>query len=269
MLFYDNKNKYIKILYSYNIVMSNDQLSASNINSLFAEVQKMINCDPECQQKREAERLQLRYELSKANLASAPAMVEETHKNYVTYAEGETAWNELYEQQLQEEAQKKADDFKQTQEEIKINIQRQLDSYGGVLLNYKNIVDLYLKYKQENAELVKELKQTSNDVLTNERKTYYQDQQSDVLKFYYYYIILVIYIICIIFFAAISFIYPSQTNWKIRIGIFILFVFLPFIATRLLGFFIYIVYEIYYMLPKNVYKENINDNLRLNKYKNI
>ncbi len=249
--------------------MPNDQLSASNINSLFAEVQKMINCDPECQQKRETERLRLRYELSKARLASAPAMVEQTHKNYIVHSEGESAWNELYEQQLQEEAQKKADEFKEKQEEIKTNIQRQLDSYGGVLLNYKNIADLYLKYKEENVQLVKELKQTSNDVLTNERKTYYQDQQSDVLKFYYYYIILLIYIICVVFFGVISFIYPSQTNWKIRVAIFILFVCLPFIATRLLGLFIYIVYEIYYMLPKNVYKENIDDNLGLNKYKNI
>lgn len=249
--------------------MPNDQMSASNINALFADVQKMINCDPECQQKRETERLRLRYELSKARLASAPAMVEQTHKNYIIHAEGETAWNELYEQQLEEEAQKKADEFKEKQEEIKINIQRQLDSYGGVLLNYKNIADLYLKYKEENAKLVKELKQTSNDVLTNERKTYYQDQQSDVLKFYYYYIILLIYIICVIFFGVISFLYPSQTNWKIRLAIFILFVCLPFIATRLLGLLIYIVYEIYYMLPKNVYKENIDDNLGLNKYKNI
>lgn len=249
--------------------MSNDQFSASNINALFAEIQNMINCDPECQQRKEAEKLKLKYELSKSVLASAPAMVEETHKNYITYTEGETAWNEVYEQQLQEEAQKKADEFKQKQEDIKINIQRQLDSYGGVLLNYKNIAELYLKYKKENVELVKELKKTSNDVLTNERKTYYQDQQSDVLKFYYYYIILLIYIICVVFFGAISFIYPSQTDWKIRFGIFLLFVFLPFIATRLLGFIIYIIYGIYYMLPKNVYKESIDDNLGLNRYKNI
>lgn len=249
--------------------MSNDQFSASKINALISEIQNMINCDPECQQKKEAEKLRLKYELSKSVLASGPAMVEENHKNYVTYTQGETAWNDLYEQKLQEEAQKIADEFKQKQQDIKANIQRQLGSYGGVLLNYKNIAELYLNYKKENAQLVKELKNTSNDVLTNERKTYYQDQQSDVLKFYYYYIILWIYIICVIFFGAISFIYPSQTNWKIRFGIFLLFVLLPFIATRLLGFFIYIVYEIYYMLPKNVYKENIDDTLGINKYKNI
>jgi hypothetical protein len=245
-----------------------NSFDTSKINSLFAEVQKMINCDPECQQKREAEKLRLRYEFSKANLSSAPANVEATHKNYVTFTEGESAWNSLYEKQLKEEVEKKANDFKNKQDEMKKQIQRQLGSYGGVLLNYKNIVELYLKYKKENAELVKDLKNSSNDVLTNERKTYYQDQQSDVLKFYYYYIILLIYVICVIFFGVISFIFPSQISWKIRLGVFILLILLPFISTRLLGIFIYIINEIYNMLPKNIYKENIDDNLGINRIRN-
>ena len=248
--------------------MPTDPMYSSEINALFAEIQNMINCDPECQQKKEAELLKLRYESSISNLAAAPANVVETHRDYVTFTEGETAWNELYEQQLTDEAEKFADDFKKTQEEIKINIQRKLESYGGVLLNYKNIAELYLNYKKENVELVKELKKTSNDILTNERKTYYQDQQSDVLKFYYYYIILWIYIICVVFFGVISFIYPSQTNWKIRLGVFILLILLPFISTRLLGIFIYIIYGIYNMLPKNVYKEDIDDSIGLNQIRN-
>jgi hypothetical protein len=248
--------------------MPNNPSYSSEINALFAEVQNMINCDPACQQKKEAELLKSRYESSISTLASAPSVVVQTQKDYVTFTQGETAWNDLQEKQLIEEAQKNADEFKKTQEEIEINIQRKLESYGGVLLNYKNIAELYLNYKKENVELVKELKKTSNDILTNERKTYYQDQQSDVLKFYYYYILLFIYIICVLFFGVISFIYPSQTNWKIRLGIFILLVLLPFISTRLLGIFIYIIYAIYNILPKNVYKGDIDDSIGLNQIRN-
>ena len=248
--------------------MPNNPSYSSEINALFAEVQNMINCDPACQQKKEAELLKSRYESSISTLASAPSVVVQTQNDYVTFTQGETAWNDLQEKQLIEEAQKNADEFKKTQEEIEINIQRKLESYGGVLLNYKNIAELYLNYKKENVELVKELKKTSNDILTNERKTYYQDQQSDVLKFYYYYILLFIYIICVLFFGVISFIYPSQTNWKIRLGIFILLVLLPFISTRLLGIFIYIIYAIYNILPKNVYKGDIDDSIGLNQIRN-
>jgi hypothetical protein len=240
----------------------------SKMNSLFAELQNMINCDPECQQKRKAENLRLKYEFSKANLEAAPSIVVNSHKNYITFTEGSAAWNDLYEKQLNEEVTKKAQEFKNNQEEIKKQIQRQLSSYGGILLNYKNIAELYLKYKKENAELLKNLKNSANDVLTNERKTYYQDQQSDVLKFYYYYIILFIYVICVIFFGCISFIIPSQINWKIRLGVFILLIVLPFIATRLLGIIIYIIYEIYYMIPKNVYKQSIDDTIGINKIRN-
>jgi len=244
-------------------------INTSQINSLFAQLQEMINCDPECQQKKEAEKLKLKYEFSKSNLVSAPARVEFAHKNYVTFTEGESAWNDVYEKQLKEEVEKKVVEFKKKQEERKKNIQLKIASYGGILMNYKNVVDLYLKYKKENAILIKELKNTNNDILTNERKTYYQDQQSDALKFYYYYIILLIYIICVVFFAIISFIYPSQTSWKIRLFVFIVLIFLPFVSTRLLGIFIYIIYEIYNIFPKNVYKEDIDDTLGINKYKNI
>jgi len=243
-------------------------LDSAKINALFAQVQDMINCDPECQQKKEAEKLMLKHELSKVNLVSAPARVENTYKNYITFTKGEAEWNNLYEQKLKKEVAKKAEDFKRRQEQTKKNIKRQLSSYGAVLLNYKNVVDLYLKYKKENLYLVKELKNSSNDLLTNERKTFYQDQQSDVLKFYYYYIFLFIYVICIIFFGLISLILPSQTNWKIRFGVFILLILLPFISTSLLGIIIYIVYKIYNILPKNVYKEDIEDNLGVDKIRN-
>jgi hypothetical protein len=179
-------------------------VNTSQINSLFAQLQEMINCDPECQQKKEAEKLKLKYEFSKSNLVSAPARVEFAHKNYVTFTEGEAAWDDVYEQQLKEEVEKKVTEFKKKQEERKKNIKLKISSYAGILMNYKNVVDLYLKYKKENAILIKELRNTNNDVLTNERKTYYQDQQSEYLKYYYYYIILVIYIICVVFFAIIT-----------------------------------------------------------------
>jgi len=242
---------------------------SSQINSLIGQFQEIVNCDPVCQQKKELAKLKEKYELSKSNLESAPARVEVAHKNYVTYSEGENAWNDLYEKQLKEEVEKKSDEFLKKQEEHKKNIQLKISSYDSILLNYKNVVDLYLKYKKENEMLVKELRNTSNDLLTNERKTYYQDQQSDILKYYYYYIILTIYIICVVFFGFISLIYPSQTSWKIRLFIFILLILLPFISTRLLGIFIYIIHEIYYMFPKNVYKEDIDDTLGINKYKNM
>jgi hypothetical protein len=115
-------------------------------------------------------------------------------------------------------------------------------------------VDLYTNYKKENVLLFKKLKDESNDVLTNERKTYYEDQQNDVLNVYYYYFLIVLYYIVVICFFIFSLIYPSSIDWKIRVFLGLLFVILPFISTFIFGKIIQIVYWLYSLLPKNVYK---------------
>jgi hypothetical protein len=63
--------------------------------------------------------------------------------------------------------------------------------------------------------------------------------------------------------------YPSKSDWKVRFAIFILFILLPFVSTWILGLFIYIVYEFYNLIPKNVYKEEIDEKINYNQFKNI
>jgi hypothetical protein len=112
---------------------------------------------------------------------------------------------------------------------------------------------LYLNYKKENIELAKELKDNTSDVLTNERKTYYENQGIDTLNFVYYYILLLVYFIFLVGYIVTTLFYPSQLNWKIRFGIFLLLVILPFISPWILAFVISIMYKIYDLLPKNIH----------------
>ena len=100
---------------------------------------------------------------------------------------------------------------------------------------------------------ISELKENTNDVLTNERKTYYQDQGIDSLNFFYSYIFLIVYIIFIICFGIFSFIFPSDIKWYIRLIILISFIILPFVSTKLLSMVIWFFYKIYEVLPRNVH----------------
>jgi hypothetical protein len=134
------------------------------------------------------------------------------------------------------------------------NILSDVKIYSGLLSNLKNVAELYLKYKQENVELAKNLKDEVNDILTNERKTYYQDQGIDNLKFYYYYFLFITYIVCVILFGVFNFIYPSQMSGKIRAAILVMLIILPFISTWILGKIVMFFYNIYGLLPKNVHK---------------
>jgi ABC-type transport system involved in cytochrome bd biosynthesis fused ATPase/permease subunit len=112
---------------------------------------------------------------------------------------------------------------------------------------------LYLKYTQENAILTKKLKDESNDILTNERKTYYQDQGIDTLKFFYSYFLITIYAICVIGFGVSSFVFPSKFEWKIRVGILVGLILLPFICTWILALIVNSLHKIYSVLPKNAH----------------
>jgi hypothetical protein len=64
-----------------------------------------------------------------------------------------------------------------------------------------------------------------------------------------------IYIICLIGFIIFSLMYPSQSSWIIKLATFIGFILLPFFSTWILEKFIYLIYTLYEMLPKNVYSQ--------------
>ena len=94
----------------------------------------------------------------------------------------------------------------------------------------------------------------SYDVLTNERKTYYENQEIDSLKFYYLYFLIGIYVICVICFVIFSFTYPSQLSSIAKLLTIVAFIALPFFSTWILGMIIFLAHKVYNLIPKNVYK---------------
>ena len=251
-----NKLYFYKFLSFYIIVMSNDcSFQLDQFNELVAQASDVLTCGSECQKKRQAEQLQQVYYNSQANLETCSSQAEEAQKNYIIFTQGQSAYNDYYNNQLQGKAKIIAQQFTQNFNNETILTQSQIDTYNGILINFRNIIDLYKQYKEENIELFKELKEETNDVLTNERKTYYEDQNIDSLKFYYFYFLLTIYIICGICFVIFYFIYPSNTNWKIMTAIVVIFIALPFISSWILATIIYLLYKLYNLLPKNIYAQ--------------
>ena len=234
--------------------MSN-QIDMNKFNTLISQASDAILCNSECKKQREADKLKQNYLNSQTNLASASNQVQVAEKNYVTFTEGPSGYNDLIDSRLQEKAQEIVNKFTEYFESDSKEITTQIDTYEGLLINFKNVAELYLNYKKENVQLVKDLKNETNDVLTNERKTYYEDQKIDGLKGFYYYILLGIYIICLIGFIIFSLMYPSQSSFIKKIVSIIGFIALPFLSTWILGKIIYLIYTLYELLPKNVYAQ--------------
>ena len=227
-------------------------------NSMIDQATAAISCDSECQNQQKDEQLKQAYLDAQTNLATAPNNVYVSRQNYVVFDQGQPAYDELIDSELLQQAQKLTSYYQNNFTDESQNIIFNTNMYSGLLINLKNIFDLFLKYKEENIKLFKQLKDDTNDVLTNDRKTYYQDQGIDNLKFYYHYFFLLIYIITILAYIIYNFMYPSQISILLRILFLALMVLLPFISTWILGKIISIIYYIYNWLPKNAHRQKSN-----------
>ena len=257
------QKNYNDLLKKYNEVKKNNNINNNldKFNSMIDKASAAIACDSECQRQKKDDELKKAYFDARTNLATAPNKVYVSRQNYVVFDQGQPAYDELIDRELSEQAQKLTSYYKINFDNESENINFNINTYSGLLINLKNIFDLYLKYKEENIKLFKQLKDETNDVLTNDRKTYYQDQGIDNLKFYYHYFFLLIYIIAILAYIVYNFMYPSQFSILIRILFLGLMVLLPFISTWILEKIVGIIYDIYNWLPKNAHKQISNNNI--------
>ena len=224
-------------------------------NSMIDQATAAISCDSECQNQQKDEQLKQAYLDAQTNLATAPNNVYVSRQNYVVFDQGQPAYDELIDSELLQQAQKLTSYYQNNFTDESQNIIFNTNTYSGLLLNLKNIFDLFLIYKEENIKLLKKIKEETNDILTNDRKTYYQDQGIDNLKFYYHYFFLLIYIIAILAYIIYNFMYPSHISILLRVLFLALMVLLPFISTWILEKIVGIIYDIYNWLPKNAHKE--------------
>lgn len=233
--------------------MSNN-IDVNKFNDFLNNANNVLSCDSTCQEQKKKNQLKKKYLEAKTNLITAPNQVETTYKNYLTYTKGDTAYNEYQEKQLQEKAEMVITTFKSNFNDGIQNAKSSYDTYNGLLLNFAHIVELYTKLVKENKILTLEVKNKTSDVLTNDRKTYYEDQTIDNLAFYHN-IIMILYIICLIVFAVSIFVFPSTSSKGTLLGILVFFIIYPFICVRIFKFFYYIKDIIMGVFPKDVYTD--------------
>jgi uncharacterized protein YgiM (DUF1202 family) len=196
-------------------------VNLNKFNSFINQASNAIMCDSNCQKQKQADLLKQKFQTAQANLATAPGQLQVAERNYVTLTQGASAYSDLQDQQLSEEATKIADQINELITAAVADITTDISSYNGLLINFKNVVELHHKYNTENIKLEKKLKNEIDDVSKNDRKTYYENQEIDNLKYYYTYFFMFIYSICVICFVVFGFIYPSQTTVIKRLFIFI------------------------------------------------
>ena len=224
---------------------------ADHFNTLLDQARESISCDSACQHRKTAQELKNKYMHAIQQEKTLPEDIRKTQKEFIVFTKGQNVYNDILHEQLKNKVHKInetiLDNFNKDGKKITTDI----NSYNVLLLNYKNVLDLYKTYKSENKELKKKIKEEGNDILTNERKTYYEDQGYTTLNTFHY-VLSIIYIITLMVFFISIFMFPSEMSKMVKFGILVGLIILYFISSYILSFIVSIVYFIYNKLPKNV-----------------
>ena len=235
-----------------NSLMAQQTNTSTQINDMLNKAITTISVSPESQRQKKMNKLEQKYLDAQTNLQTAPVQLETSKKNYYVYKVGETNYNNMEEQELQQQAdlitQQIANKFNE-----ETNNAYLMNSYYNIeVINSANTIELYEEYLKKNADLEKSIKELHGDVLTNDRKTYYENDAIDNVKLWHkffkicYYILVAAYVISI-------FVSTSEMSRVKQIVIAIILAVYPFIIDPIVKW----LYSMYLSLknnaPSNVY----------------
>ena len=235
-------------------LLQKQQISTEKLNSLLEKSLSTLSCGPTCQKIKTSEDLKQKYLNAQTNLQTAPVQLETTKKNYYVFTEGEPRYNDMLEKELTQKVEMigkmLADNF---HEEIS-NAKLMNSYYNTELINSAYTKELYSSYLEKNQAIQKSIKGRHADVLTNDRKTYYESEALEDLKYWhsFFWFIYYLFVMPLFIFALVT---KSSYHFLIRILIVFIVVSYPyyidFILRKIYGFF----HSIWIRLPKNVYND--------------
>lgn len=227
-------------------------INATNqVNNLIAHSNDAIMCGPTCQREKQLSNLEDKYVNAKNNIQNAPEQLKSAKKEYYLALDGQAGYNKMILDKVTKDAKKTTDSLKKKFDETGENIDNLIRTYETLLLNHKNINDFTEEYITENIKISKELKKIRGDIITNDRKTYYEQQNLDNLMWWYN-LFRILYIIFLIF-LIIAVLFKVE-GWVKKMLLILFFVFYPIFINSVASYIIgSIKYILTTTLPKDVY----------------
>ncbi len=224
-----------------------------NINELIQNTNNIISCGPDCMQQKKESELKQKYLDAINNKDTADYQISVAAKNYYTFSQGDSGYNTYLDKESESKADNIINDYKTNFSNNFDSISNKIDVYNSIFLNVNNVEDLFKKYEKDNKKLENNLKNKSSDIITNDRKTFYEEEGIKKLDFYYYFFAGVYIIILIIFFLAIIFVNSNTPLFK-RVLIFLLLVIYPFFIMLLYNILKKMYNRVKDFVPSNAYR---------------
>jgi hypothetical protein len=198
--------------------------------------------------------LKQKYLDAETNIQIAPIKLEQTKKNYYVYKEGRPFYDNMLEEELKQKAEKISELLGESFNE-EVSSANTMNQYlNTALINSEYTSELFKKYTSDNQELKLQLRNSRGDILTNDRKTYYETEALTQLKLWYRFWWYIYYILILVFTIAL-FVSPSQLTMIKKVVLFVLLIFYPYYIDYIVRWVQGLYMSIYNRLPKNVYND--------------
>jgi hypothetical protein len=223
-----------------------------NLNNLVATGAQAVACGPSCQAEKLTASYYQAYIQAQQTLNTAPENLDVAYKNYIVNSQGQAAYDQIVQDALTKQANDISIKLQKNFDESMKDAVALNDAYNATVYNFNNSNELYQDYVVTNKELKHRIDDASNDIYTNDRKSYYNSQEISGLTTWHsvfrfiYIIVLVCFLLCILFVKSEN---KVVTNVLILVGL----VIYPFICTPLTLYLIGVLQWIWSFFPKNVY----------------
>ena len=195
----------------------------------------MVSCNTnECKKTKEKKDLEKKYLEAKLNAKTAPSQLQNAERNLMVFEGGSAKYNKHMKSEFESQAYQIAETFNQSFQEELTNVNTNIKTYESLLTNYTNVLELYQMITKENLLLKKDIAITSGDIITNNRKSIYENQIIDNLHYWYGWIRF-FYIIIIISFVIGLFLLSWETPRRNYVIVLIILCIYPFIIYYLVS----------------------------------
>ena len=234
-------------------LLQKQKAATEKLSAILEQSTEALTCGPTCQKLQMEDELKQKYLDAQTNIQTAPIQLENSKKNYYVFTEGESYYNDMLEEDLKKRAEDIGNDLTDKFNDEVSNANTMNSYYSSVLESSKNTADFYTILTNKNKHIQGSIKGQHGDVLTNDRKTYYETEALDNLKLWYTFFFI---LYCIAGAIFIIMIFTRSTDSNIKKGVFILIAIIyPFtidyISRKIYGMF----HSLYKQLPKNVYND--------------
>lgn len=234
-------------------LLQKQQISQEKINRLLEQSAQALMCGPTCQKLKTTDELQQKYLNAQTNVKIAPIKLEQSKREFYTFTEGSAFYNNMQEEELKKKAEEIAGLIKSNFNDELENANTMNQYLNTATINSNYTKELLAKYVAKTQELKQELRNTRGDILTNDRKTYYETDALNTLESWYKFMLGIYYLLVLVLLIFFVTNWSAATSLVKKIIIFILVFFYPFYIHYVLRMLSQFFTGIYNKLPKNVY----------------